>query len=655
VTFETEKDSTAKIVFEAYIGSEGDFIADIKELPELNFRFAVIQEGASAILDMSRKPVSLSAPVKEGHSWMGLYIRKLAVNFPTLTEPESPGGDPPGVFAEGFYLGTEGGLNGKIGVTNAFTDMTLVGFTFSLKSMSATFENSNLKECSMEGDIGLRDPMAGKLSVSLTVTDAPSIAGEIKTENPVAIPSWTLTMSLMEGCSFVYDEKAEVTLNFKAKSDFFEELEVQGLKVNSDYEISLEGFSYSGKPQKFMKAFEYQIKLVSIAREAEDKPYEFKFAGSIQFKDMISLDAGVTVAEGPAISVDSLRIEYTKGPVALNAGISYSDREFKGEMDLTIEPKIEIEGMLVIGAADKGDGEFYDYWYAELAVGTRILLGQTGLAIFKLGGGVGVNYRPPVGDDPGGPDPQASLGLKALIDVGTLDGKAMMGRLTMVFAEPRFTLNGKIWVMDMEENCYGEGQVVIAWAPTYKISGYVRSVVALPSPDGELVHFQGDIGYCFGDCGANTFYIRSKTLQGKALAFITAEGTIDINNEYCYLDGQLKYAIEKDVSAAGLGFYVNVGLSYGGQVLICYVDEVSMSAKARFEGWADVDLKTWFGAIDVLTGNVRTQLSLSYHQRSLCIDGELAVSYNILGYSGDYDLSVSLPDECTPYTGCREG
>ena len=92
-------------------------------------------------------------------------------------------------------------------------------------------------------------------------------------------------------------------------------------------------------------------------------------------------------------------------------------------------------------------------------MGTRIVLGQSGLAIFKLGGGVGMNYRPPIGDDPGGPDPVATFGLKALVDIGTLDGKAMMGRVTMVYAEPRFSLNGKLWVMGMEDNCYGEGQI----------------------------------------------------------------------------------------------------------------------------------------------------------------------------------------------------
>ncbi len=162
----------------------------------------------------------------------------------------------------------EGGINGKIGVTDAVRPMTLSGFSFTLKSFSATFDNGDLTACEATGDIGLRDPMAGTLSTKVTITDAPSFAGEVKTEHPVAIPSWSVSFSLMEGCSFTYDEKAEVTLNFAAKSDYFEQMEVQGLKVNSDYEMSLEGFSYSGRPQKFMKAFQYQITTLAISFDA---------------------------------------------------------------------------------------------------------------------------------------------------------------------------------------------------------------------------------------------------------------------------------------------------------------------------------------------------------------------------------------------------
>lgn len=644
------------LTFQAYLGVEGDFVADIQSAPEFDFGFAVIQEGASMILDMSHKPNSLSAPVgREGHAWMGLYMRRLAVTFPTLMSADSPGGDPPGVFAENFYLGSEGGLNGKIGVTDAVRPMKLAGFSFTLKSFAATFDNGDLTACEAAGDIGLRDPLAGTLNTSVAITAAPSFAGEVKTEHPVAIPSWSLTLSLMEGCSFSYDEQAEVTLNFAAKSDYFEQMEIQGLKVNSDYEMSLEGFSYSGKPQKFMKAFQYQITQLAISRASPDDPYELILAGSLQFKELLGVEAGITICEGPSVSVDSVRIEYQKGPVELTVGLQYSDREFRGEASISIQPALEIEGLLAIGAAPKGDDTYYDYWYAELAVGTRIVLGQSGLAIFKLGGGVGMNYRPPIGDDPGGPDPVATFGLKALVDIGTLDGKAMMGRVTMVYAEPRFSLNGKLWVMGMEDNCYGEGQIDIIWDPRFQVSGYVRSVIALPTASGELIDFKGDIRYCFGGCGESAFYIRSKELSGTALYIVSAEGVIDINDRYCYLDGKLQYSFEKDVSVAGLGFYVNLGISYRGQVLICYADEVSLSAVAEFRGWADIDLQTWLGPIDVLSANVRTELALSYHNRTVCVDGLLEVSYNILGYSGDYDLSVSYPDDCERYSGCREG
>ena len=106
------------------------------------------------------------------------------------------------------------------------------------------------------------------------------------------------------------------------------------------------------------------------------------------------------------------------------------------------------------------------------------------------------------------------------------------------------------------------------------------------------------------------------------------------------------------MSAAGLGFYINAGISAGGTLQICYVDEVSLSSELRFRGWADVDLDTWMGAIDVLSGNVNTTLGLSY-RNEVCVAGDINVSYNVLGFSGDYDLSMSYPEGCTLYEGCR--
>ena len=117
----------------------------------------------------------------------------------------------------------------------------------------------------------------------------------------------------------------------------------------------------------------------------------------------------------------------------------------------------------------------------------------------------------------------------------------------------------------------------------------------------------------------------------------------------------LQYSVEKKASAAGLGFYINLGIKYGGDGLICYTDEIGLSLGANFKGWADVDLETWFGSVDVLTGNVDSDLRMSYHSGSVCIKGTIDVDYDILGFSGDYDLSISHPDECEPWEGCREG
>ncbi len=652
----TDTTDAKTVSFEAYFGSQGDFIADIKSLPLLDFGFAQIKEGASAVIDMSRRPISLSAPVPDGPAWMGLYIRRMDVALPALMRSDPPGADPPGVFAEAFYLGTQGGLNGTIGAFDVAKDINLMGYLFSLDTLSATFDNGSLAGCAVAGKVTMKDPVHGTLGLSLNVSSLSPLAvsGHVRSINPLAIPKWGMTLDLIDGCSFSYDELAEVTLNFNARSKYFEKLTIRNFKVNSNYEMSLEGFAYAGTPQKFMDAFEYHIQNLDLHKDDEDK-YELELVGMIGFPDLVQLQAGIRVQEGPAVAVDSIGIDYSKGPVSYSVMIGFSEREFKGAMDVVIEPRVEVSGQIVIGSAEKGDGSLYDYWYIELVAGlpTGIPIGNTGLSLYRLGGGVGVHYRPPVGDDPGGPDHRAALGLKAVVVVGdAAGGKVMSGQLTMVFANPRFTLNGKVWVMDMEDNCYGEGQVSIVWDPRDKIEGYIRCVIALPTAAGELVSFRGDVQYCFGDCGGQTFFIKSRELSGTALIIVGADGEIDINQQYCYLSGDLRYSIDKEVSAAGFGFAVDAGISAGGTLQICYIEEVSLSSELRFSGWADVDLLVARGAIDILSANVSTTLGLSY-RNSVCVAGDLHVDYDVLLYSGSHDLSLSYPEGCSLYQGCR--
>jgi hypothetical protein len=379
---------------------------------------------------------------------------------------------------------------------------------------------------------------------------------------------------------------------------------------------------------------------------AAQTEYNINLKGGFSFP-LIGVDelrGTVSVSPGPTMDVtfDKAEISFNYAPVNFTGGFEYSGNEFKGEFSITLDNLRYVEGisgLLIVGNNMADAQETFTYWYAEMTLSGSVPLGQTGLFLIQLGAGLGYNYNPPVGSQPGSPSNSDAFSFKAIIGVGTpMSGELIAGRMELVLASSYFTLYGKLWLLDQEESMYGEGGISLFWAPVNKFEGFIGMFVGIPDAEGDIFLFEGRINFMYAE---QDKFIRSERIEGSFLHALHANASVDITGEHVKLDGRLYYNLDKtfDVGIVALIIVVNVDASG----YFHYINATSiLSTGVRFHGDWDVDLDTPLGVADIVSGSVDLSLQLEATPNYIDVDGSARVSWDVWFYSDSMSVDAGF-------------
>jgi chromosome segregation ATPase len=619
--------------FYAEFSPEGDFLGNVNNLPQIDLFGFSLKEGASITLDMH----SSEGPDIEDN-FKGIVIHTAVLVLPdefsrSETDQKSA------IHAKDFYVGSAG-IGGEIGLTGSLVSIGCGGFNFEADSIGIKFANHELLGAGIRGSMLLPSPMEGQLKFLATYDQDENFLANITTENPVSIPRLKATFSVQQGQVQWQNNVGELTVSAVITAEDVGPITIQNFKMNSLGEISADAININSTIE-FGKGFALYVETIAFAATNSETSLTVKGGFQMGLIGLDKVSGSVTVAPGPSVSVtfDEATISFEAGPVTFAGGFAYSGTEFRGQFDVGIK-KIApngIKGLFIVGTHPINDDDDYTYWYVEMTMGTKIPIGQTGLSILELGGGVGYNYAPPIGSAEGNPVFNESFSFKAIVGLGTTPtGEIMNSRMEMVYQPGQFSIYGKLWLLTMEENMFGEGQLNLSWAPEAKLDGFVRMFVALPDAEGGIIRFDGKINFLYS---AQEKYVRSERIDGLFLSAIEGKALIDINDEFTKLEGSLGYSLNERFEFGVIDVIVAVDVNASGSFL--YVNSSSsLSASANFNGAWDVDIDTPLGDANLISGSINLGLALSASPSQVSVSGTASVSWDVWIYSDSAELEM---------------
>lgn len=635
-----KKDTVGPVKFGAAFDPTGNFLAEVSDLPAVGFKGFKLKAGMAISLDMHLK----ESPGKLKGSFQGIHITEAELELPERFKKKKDD-DPSTIKAKDFSIGS-GGISGSVSYNGTMFTLAYGGYEFSANKIELEFEESHIQGGSFEGEVKLGSPMEGDLQIAIEVNDA-GFSVELGTENPVYIPRLAMTFKLMSDCGFEYDsEKSIGTLRLNAvmSSEKLGEMSISGFKYSSDGIIEAKSIKGPSNPITFGGGFSIKVDELSFLFAADE--YSLGIEGEFGFKEILNIKGKLNIKPGPVIEVPALEVKFEKGPVNFEGSIEYKTDLFKGAFSLGIKMGSGvtkgITGTLVIGnqPINKEGKEKFSYWYVEIAyAGAPIPLGQSGIALMEVGGGVGYNYSPPIGNQEGAPVNETPFALKAIVGMGNVPaGQLLAGRMEMVLLPSQFSLYGRLWLLQQKENIYGEGQINLYWSPEAKLDGYVAMFVGLPDVEGEIFRFDGKINFSFpaDDKGR---YVWSEKLNGSVLNAINATGDIEVSQQQLKLDADLTYGTNKNVDLAVVSIVAVIDVKAHTGVLYTVATK-TFTAGASFNGTWDVDLKTPLGDADLIAGACNLQLTLTATATYIEVKGSAHVSYDVWVYKGSHDLDV---------------
>ena len=626
--------------FYAEMNTKGEFFGEVTSLPEIEVAKFKLKKGASFAIDMHN---SKSEP-GFASTFRGIVIRQASLQLPPVFNGTN--GAPSTLIAKDFAISSSG-FEGSLSLTGSFLTLGYAGYQFQADSVGLEFKASRLTGGGFRGALALASPMEGKLVIGIG-RSGDKWQGTISTENPVSIPRLKTTFSIGSGTGITWDETKKLgtlKLNGTINSPKFGDIEIKGFEFNSRGEIKLEKMAVG---KAITIADRFSLKLDHLSFVAMDGEYGLSLKGGLEVPSIgvDKLSGTVTISPGPKLSFtfDSAKVHFERGPVEFAGMFSWGGKEFRGDFDVGIKKLGKgITGMFIVGSTQDESEKNYTYWYAEMSLKTAIAMGQTGLAMTEIGGGVGWNYHPPVGLQEGTPKKSDAFSFKAILGVGnvavplTSSGNVFAGRMTMVLVPGRFTINGKAWLLGNEESMFGEGQLNLRWAPVAKMDGYVRMLVGLPDAEGEIFDFAGKVNFLYKDGDG---FIKSEYIHGSVMKKVNASATIDITKEEIDLAGKVWYDLNREYSALGVGLKLDLNVSSEQGVNWKNVPK-KLDARLDLAGKWDVNITLpVFGTYDLASGGVGLKAHLKASPSHLSFAGKVYVSWNLLGYRGSKWLDV---------------
>ncbi len=623
--------------FYAELEPNGDFLGRVDSLPAAELSEFRIKEGTSFTFDMhtARSASSFTS------DWKGIVIHSAAVQLPPVFN-RTAGGVPTTISGRDLYVGSSG-FGGELALSGSLVSMEFTGYKFEVDSLTVTISDNEVTEAGFGGKIWLPSPFEGSLRGFVSMAGN-GWAANITTDDPVSIPRLATTFTLMNGTGLSYSEAeslATFRLNAVISGEDYGDITVQGVEVTSEGDVRAENIAIN-KAIEFGSGFELHVESFSFSAYQEEYAISLTGGFGIPLIGLDQLTGTVAVEPGPTASVtfDKAEISFDKNPVKFKGSFSYSGREFKGEFEITIEKLRQlkgISGMLVVGNELTEAEDIYTYWYVEMVLAGAVPIGQTGLSLLELGGGVGYNYFPPVGSQPGSPSYTDAFSFKAIIGMGTAPGgEVLAGRMEMVLVPGSFTLYGKLWILQQEESMYGEGTIGLYWDPVNKVEGYVAMFVGIPDAEGDIFIFEGKINYLFSP---SDMFIRSESIRGAFLQALQASASIDITSEHIKLDGRLWYNFNGGIPIWPVEVLIVINVDASGHFHY-YNARSELDVGVAFHGDWDVDLDTPLGTADIISGAVDLSLNLKASPTYLSVEGEANVSWDVWFYEDSAGVEV---------------
>lgn len=624
------------VEFSATMNPEGDFIGRIGNLPEISVMDFTLKQGASIEIDMHS-----NAGPGPSADWKGVFIKSASLELPDQFSRAKT--DIATVLtATNFYIGPAG-IGGKLELDGSFFEVGYGGYALEGRRIMIEFTDQELQAFELGGRLHLASPFEGKIDTEIGYSGEAYYAN-VSTEHPVSIPRLKTVFHLLPNTGIILEDTVyTLRLNAMVKSKHIGDITVNNLKYSTLGEISAENISLTGDIS-FGRGF--RIQNPSLAFEVNQEEYRMDLTGVLVFPmiDGSKLGGTVSLMPGPSLAVqlDSASFTLEFSAVRLAGGFRFNGNEFRGDFDVGLRNmSAGISGLFLVGThAVSEEAEPFTYWYAELSVPVTIPLGQTGLSILKLGGGLGQDYFPPMGDQGGHPVADGGFAFKVLMGMGnTPQGEIFAAEMQMALAASMFSLYGRAWLLKMRKTFYGEGRLNLAWEPEAKLDGFVRMVAALPGEKGELLNFDGKIIFLYSP---SDFYIKSEQIGALLLSVIQASAEVNIDNQHLYLAGEISLGYNGKLEFSDwVGVEVDLGVKANASLEYVIVTK-TLSAEVGLHGNWRVTILTSVKDFNLLAGAVEVDASLIASPNLIKVDASVEVTWDFWVTSGEMEVPIGF-------------
>lgn len=632
------------VVFTAALSTNGEFYGRIENLPSVTAAGFTVKQGASVALDFHSK---FPANDPLGADFRGIAIGKAEVEFPDEFTSKD-GGIPTVLSVSDFGFGSSG-LSGKISVEGGPLSMSFSKFSISVSKLTVVFEKNSIKEGSIEGAFSLEKPLSGTLETKLTWSD--TWKAEFETKSSLSIPRWKAVVAILPGTQLEYDPQSGIgmfTLVSTIQSDRFGTIRINELILGSDGTFKIDGGIEKDINIKILSGLD--LKITNIKIEATGDDFKLAIDGGIGIPGIgLQQTSGTLyVLPGPEFSIkfNSADITITKGPFTLTGKFEWTDNSIYAKLKVEITNVLSgIEGEIMVGTQPTSDNKTYTFWYVGLTVSTAIPLGQSGLSITSIGGGIGWNCRPPAGSGKPTPEFFDNIALRASVGVGnTLPppaGKVFNSEFVMVYTPGSITLNGQAWLMNQRSSILGEGELTLAWSPNTLVSGFLRASVGIPDNEGKFLRIQGKVDFKFSP---SEFVIKSEYLDASLMGIINANAQFEVTKPKGFIRGTLSYNVNKEANIV-IGT-VKAGINLSATAELAYTTEpsVSVSGSASFRGNAYLTFENWLTSFDIARMNAVCNASFSTTGSTFTMNGSVDLYVSVLSFGGNvnFDVGVSV-------------
>lgn len=642
VAIKTGDSASQQVNFSATIGPNG-FYGALTDMPEITLAGMKLEQGASVELDLheDRNPVPAVANWSQ-LTWpdeMGLLIREGRIVLPEALKGANE--TPPTLAVKDLIL-APAGISGEVTLTHTIS-AGMGQLNFSINEVALKLQQNQPTGTVIKGALKLPEPYVGEVNGEIAIDAGNQYKFVVSTETPVSAPSLGMVFHIRQlmgeyaGEKFTFEIKDALV-----RSETFSDFDIAKFKFDSDGNLDAD-LQFDQLAMKFGPGFDIELNRLEFTKQ--DRDVRVAVSSAFKFASIRAEQVDFAITHGPTIESLTIAVDYQRAPpVKVTGRIDYRGNLFEGNVDVDARA-FALNATMVMGANKAEVEQSWTFWYVELNSRTAIPLGQSGISITELGGGVGWNYDPPIGSTPGNPRKTDALSLKATIGMGdtATNGRAMAGRTHLVLVRGRFSINGKLWVLDREESMYGEGQLNYYWEPVERVDGFVRMALGIPDQAGKIVSLNGEVGFRFN--GADDWEIRSRRLDGALLEAVIAKGTVVILPGQARLEGSLAYDLYAEAGVDAITVKAEVDLDGRASLEILVAQNSSkLDARTSFRGRMNLTLDTWAGEYELAAAQIRAMLRLMAEQTAAgfsgSIKGSVDASWKVWVFEGSTDIDI---------------